>query len=110
MLFMGNNAGTAWDATEMQDFIVSNATIPTGSINDWMAPYSLLTLAKSGREQGQWSAQTALQIFDGIPVLNIPFGENKQGDLIVNLILADKLDVVFSPSLLKNAKIIDEGG
>jgi ABC-type uncharacterized transport system substrate-binding protein len=108
MLFMGNNAGTPWDAAEMQNYVVANATIPTGSINDWMAPYSLLTLAKSPREQGEWSARTALELFEGIPVANIPFGENKQGDLIVNLIIADKLGVVFSPTLLKNAQIIDE--
>ena len=107
MLFMGNNAGTDWDAAEMQRFVVDNATIPTGSINDWMAPYSLLTLAKSAREQGEWSARTALQMFDGIPVIDIPFGENKQGDVIVNLIIADKLGVVLSPSLLKNAQIIE---
>ena len=108
ILFMGNNAGTPWDAAEMQEYVVANAAIPTGSINDWMAPYSLLTLAKSAREQGEWSAQTALQMFDGIPVANIPFGENKQGDLIVNLIMADKLGVVFTPSILKNAVMLEK--
>jgi ABC-type uncharacterized transport system substrate-binding protein len=107
MLFMGNNAGTEWDAAAMQKFILDNATIPTGSINDWMAPYSLLTLAKSSREQGEWSAQTTLAILGGTPVSEIPFGENKRGELIANLPIADKLDVVFAPSLLKNARIID---
>ena len=56
ILFMGNNAGSdTWDEEEMKQFILKNATIPTGSINDWMAPYSLLTLAKSAREQGVWA-------------------------------------------------------
>jgi len=109
ILFMGNNAGSdVWNEDEMQQFILENTTIPTGSINDWMAPYSLLTLAKSAKEQGEWSAQTALSILDGTPVSSIEIAENKKGELIVNLEIADKLSVVFAPSLLKNASIIGE--
>ncbi len=107
MVFMGNNAGTTWDAAVMQKFIVDNATVPSGAINDWMAPYSLLTLAKDAKEQGEWPAQTALQILSGTPVSDIPFVTNKRGGLIANLIIADKLGVVFAPSLLKNAKVIE---
>lgn len=109
ILFMGNNAGSVkWDEEEMKQFVLKNATIPTGSINDWMAPYSLLTLAKSAKEQGEWSAQTALSILDGTPVSEIPVAENKKGEMIVNLDLADKLGVVFAPSLLKNALILGQ--
>jgi ABC-type uncharacterized transport system substrate-binding protein len=109
ILFMGNNAGSdKWDEEEMKQFVLKNATIPTGSINDWMAPYSLLTLAKSAKEQGVWSAQAALQILDGAPVSDISVAENKKGEMIVNLDLADKLGVVFAPSLLKNALILGQ--
>jgi ABC-type uncharacterized transport system substrate-binding protein len=73
-----------------------------------MAPYSLLTLAKSASEQGVWSAQAALQILDGMPVSEISVVENKKGEMIVNLDLADKLGVVFAPSLLKNALILGQ--
>ena len=109
ILFMGNNAGSdTWDEEAMKQFILKNTTVPTGSINDWMAPYSLLTLAKSAKEQGVWSAQAALQIIDGTPVSEIPVSENKKGEMIVNLDLADKLGVVFAPSLLKNALILGQ--
>ena len=109
ILFMGNNAGSdQWNEEEMKQFILKNTSIPTGSINDWMAPYSLLTLAKSGQEQGEWSAQTALSILRGTSPSDIPVAENKKGQLIVNLDLADKLGVVFAPSLLKNATILGE--
>jgi ABC-type uncharacterized transport system substrate-binding protein len=109
ILFMGNNAGSdKWDEEEMKQFVLRNSTIPTGSINDWMAPYSLLTLAKSGKEQGVWSAQAALQILDGTPVSEIAVAENKKGEMIINLDLADKLGVVFAPSLLKSAVILDQ--
>lgn len=109
ILFMGNNAGSdKWDEEEMKQFVLRNSTIPTGSINDWMAPYSLLTLAKSAKEQGVWAAHAALQILDGTPVSEIPVSENKRGEMIVNLDLADKLGVVFAPSLLKNALILGQ--
>ncbi len=109
ILIMGNNAGSdAWDEASMKQFILANTTIPTGSINDWMAPYSLLTLAKSAEEQGEWSAQAALSILGGTSPSDIAVAENKKGQLIVNLDLADKLGVVFAPSLLKNAVILGE--
>lgn len=109
ILFMGNNAGSdKWEDDVMKQFILNNTVIPTGSINDWMAPYSLLTLAKSSQEEGEWGGQTALQILDGTPVSQIPWVENKRGEVIVNLGLADKLSVIFSPSLLKNAIILED--
>lgn len=109
ILIMGNNAGSdVWDEAGMKQFILTNTAIPTGSINDWMAPYSLLTLAKSSQEQGEWSAQAALSILGGTPPSDIPVTENKKGQLIVNLDLADLLGVVFAPSLLKNAIILGE--
>ncbi len=109
ILFMGNNAGSdKWDEQEMKLFVLKNTAIPTGSINDWMAPYSLLTLAKSGQEQGEWSAQASLSILSGTPPSEIPVAENKKGQLIVNFDLAGKLDVVFAPSLLKNAVILGD--
>lgn len=109
ILFVGNNAGSdKWDDAEMKKFFLENTAIPTGSINDWMAPYVLLTLAKSAKEQGEWSAQAALRILDGTPVSQIPVTENKKGQLMVNLDLANKLGVVFAPSLLKNAVILGQ--
>lgn len=113
ILFIGNNAGIdRWDQTETEAFIVENTKVPTGAINDWLAPYTLITLAKSAEEQGEWSGQTALQILAGTPVSDIPFAENKDGKLIINLNVAEQLGIVFSPSLLKNAEIygLKEGG
>jgi len=109
ILFMGNNAGSdTWDDAEMSQFILDNTMIPTGSINDWMAPYTLLTLAKSSQEQGEWAAQSALHVLDGTPISDIAVAENKEGIIILNLDTADKLSIVFAPSLLKNAQILGE--
>lgn len=109
ILFMGNNAGSdKWDEAEMKQFVMDNIKVPTGSINDWMAPYTLLTLAKIPSEQGEWAAQAALKILDGAVPNTIAVAENKKGQLMVNLPLADQLKVVFTPSVLKNAVIIEK--
>lgn len=109
ILFMNNNAGTKdWDPVEMEKFILDNSKIPAGTINPWMAPYSLLALGKVPEEQGEWSAQTALRIIDGTPASNIPVVENKKGSLVLNLSMAEKLGVVFPPSMLKNAETYPE--
>jgi hypothetical protein len=109
ILFMGNNAGSdKWDEAEMKQFVMDNIKVPTASINDWMAPYTLLTLAKSPKEQGEVAAQDALQILDGMSPSSIALTENKKGQLMANLLLAEKLGVVFTPSVLKNAVIIDK--
>ena len=108
ILFLGNNAGIDyWNLEEAEKFVVDNIEVPTGSINDWMAPYALITLAKSSYEQGEWAAQAALRILKGTPASEIPLVENKIGELILNLDLADKLGVVFPPSLLKVAEIYE---
>jgi ABC-type uncharacterized transport system substrate-binding protein len=38
-------------------------------------------------------------------VSSIPVAENKKGKLVLNLALAEKLGVVFAPSMLKNAEV-----
>ncbi len=109
MLYFGNNAGiTGWDDAEAEAFILENAKIPSGSSSDWMSPYVLLVVGKSAAEQGEWAAETALSILDGTPVSDIPLVENKESSLILNLNLADKLGVVFTPSMLRYAEIYGE--
>jgi ABC-type uncharacterized transport system substrate-binding protein len=111
ILFVGNNAGIdRWDEAEIEAFMTENTKIPTGTINDWLAPYVLITLAKSPEEQGEWSAQAALSILDGTPVSEIPVVENKRGELILNLDIAEQLGVVFSPTLLRNAGVYASDG
>ncbi|MCS7009995.1 MAG: ABC transporter substrate-binding protein [Anaerolineales bacterium] len=107
ILIVLNNAGAPdWDETTMKTFFREHTTVPTISVNPWMAPYVLATLAKLPEEQGEWAAQTALQILQGTPVNQIAIAQNKRGRLILNLSLAEKLQIILPPSLLKNAEII----
>ena len=109
IIYMGNNAGIIdWDDAAAEAFLLDNTKIPSGSINTWMAPYALLIVGKSAAEQGEWAAGAALSILDGTPIPDIPIVENKESTLILNLNLADKLDVVFTPSMLRYAEVYGE--
>ena len=45
---------------------------------------------------------------DGTSVSDISITENKESTLVLNLNLADKLDVVFTPSMLRHAEVYGE--
>jgi ABC transporter substrate binding protein len=108
IVLIGNNAGIdAWPEAEAEQFFIDNTTTPTGTINPWLAPDALVTLEKSPQEQGQWSAEAALRILDGTSPADIPIAYNERGNLVLNLNLAEKLNIVFPSTLLRNADLYD---
>lgn len=110
VVLIGNNAGVEWDIEDAAQFFAEQTRVPTGSINSWMAQYTMITLAKIPEEQGEWSAQAALKILDGQSVSDIPVSENVKGELILNLDIAEQLGVVFQPSLLRVAEVVNSNG
>jgi hypothetical protein len=100
-----------WDKKEAVRFIQENLRVPSGATSEFSREYVLLCVSKSANEHGTWAAQAALKILEGTKPQDIPIVINKKGEISLNLILAEKLDVVFSPSLLRSATaIIDKGG
>ncbi len=103
-----NSAGiTDWDEMEAETFALDNIKVPVGTTNPWVMQSSLLGLTKVPYEQGEWAAQTALEIVDGKSPSDIPLVTNKKGGVLVNLKVADKLGVIVSSDLLKNAEFIE---
>lgn len=106
ILFVGNNAGIdEWDDATAEAWINDVTRIPTGSRQSWMAPYVLMSLARLGTEQGEWAAEATLRILDGAAPGSIAMAENEQGELFVNLTIAETLGVALPPSVLRNAEI-----
>jgi len=106
ILFVANNAGAPdWNEDQMKQFMLDHTSIPTLSINPWMGSYVLVNVGKVPEEQGEWAAQAALKILGGTSPADIPIEQNKKGRLILNLDLAEKLNITFPPSVLKNAEI-----
>ncbi|MEE8470878.1 MAG: ABC transporter substrate binding protein, partial [Dehalococcoidia bacterium] len=94
-----------WDNDEAKEFVLNNIRVPIGTVNKPMMPHSVFGLAKGIGENGEWAARTALRILDGTDPSDIPETTNKEATIMVNLDLAEKLDIIFSPDILKNAEI-----
>jgi ABC-type uncharacterized transport system substrate-binding protein len=107
MLLTGNYAGIAgWDEKAARAFIVEHTKIPTGYVDGYMTPSVLITMGKIPEEQGEYAAQVALAVLGGAKPSAFPLVSNKKAALGLNLLIADKLHIVFTPSMLKNASTV----
>ncbi len=94
------------EGRDVEDFVKDNIRIPTGTLNDFLMPYALVGYMKNPEEFGYWSARTALEILGGRDPSDIPIVENELSELILNMVLADRLDLIFGIDLLRHATII----
>lgn len=109
MIFIRNYAGiNGWNPVKARKFLLSNLRVPTGSNNDFMAPYVVFTLGKIPEEQGRWAAETALAIAAGKSPTSIPIVRNQQARLTVNLAMAGAADIVLPISILKVGNVVGQ--
>lgn len=107
MMILGNPEGIdAWDKEQAEQLIMELSTIPIGSTDIWLAPLSLVTIAKVAEEQGWWAADKAIQILNGKSPSDIPVVSNKEGRLMANLKMANELNITFSQELIEIATLI----
>jgi hypothetical protein len=107
MLYLATPEGIkGWDYQEVGRFVMANMKIPIGTESDTVMPFALLGLIKVPQEQGEYAAKAALEILDGKKPSDIPVVINKKGTLLLNVKVADKLGVIFSPAMLRNAQTI----
>lgn len=106
LIFPGPAGIQGWDAREAGKFGFENLRVPIGTESDEMMPFCLIGVTKTGTEQGEYAARCALRILDGELPSRIPVAVNKKGNLMVNLRVADKLNIILTPAVLRNAKEI----
>ena len=97
---------SGWDNEQVIQFVETATRIPSGCFDPWMAPLALIGYTKIPEEQGEWAAQTALQILDGASPADIPVVMNTKGQIYLNMRLAEKLGVRFPLTLVKHATLI----
>ncbi len=97
-----------WDEKEAADFILANTEIPSGAEVLFMAKYVLATFAKDPVEQGEWAANTALEILSGKKPGEIPIAINKKARIVLNMKIAKKLDIKFPVEFLERAAFVGE--
>lgn len=107
LLVVDNDVGIEnWDAEVVRRLIYEEVTIPTCSLNGWMAEYCLATFSKSAWEQGWLAAQDAVEILKGRAPSSIPVRPAKNMRVFLNMALAKKLHIVFPLALIENAHFI----
>jgi len=107
MVIVGNQSGiNDWNEAEALAWAQANTRVVSGTVYDFLTPFSVMGITKVGQEQGIWSAKTALEILDGKSPSSIPIVQNEKGEMYANVTLASKAGVVFKPALLKNATVI----
>jgi hypothetical protein len=106
MLYLASPAGIKdWDIKEAEKFVLENVRVPIGAdAGSAMLPVVLLGITKVPQEQGEYLAHAAMRILAGEKPSDIPIVKNKKGDLYLNLKIAEKIGVIFTPSMLRNAK------
>lgn len=110
ILLIHNFAGMdGFNPEEARRFILENTVVPTGAMLEFMAPYVLMTYARSPEEHGAWAASTALDIISGKSIEDINVVKNKNSKVIVNIDIAEKTGRVFPIDLLKVASVIRAG-
>lgn len=92
--------------SEAKRFILENTKIITGSVESWIAPYTVFCFSKSPQEQGRWAAEAALKILGGTPASSIPIVRNRQVVLYLNMPLARRLNLVFPVQMLERAVLV----
>ena len=107
MIFFDNYAGiNDWNSKLAQIFVLENTKIPTGAQYKFIAPFAAITISKIAEEQGKWSAKASLKILAGTKPNLIKIAKNKDGKLIFNMKLINKIGFRVPFSLLKIATII----
>ncbi len=96
-----------FDPQAAESHALGTAKIPSGAVQGDMMPYAMVGYLKVPAEQGAWSAKAALEIMKGKSPKDIPVAQNKEGEIVVNLKLANAANVEIPYTIVElAAKVI----
>ncbi len=98
---------TEKERKEARAFFERNTTIPTGSVEDWITPYTLVGYTKIASEQGEWATQTALKILGGESPADIPIVRNKAAQVFLNMRIAKQMNIKFPMDMINRANFVE---
>ncbi|MCH9670028.1 MAG: hypothetical protein K0U93_01140 [Gammaproteobacteria bacterium] len=107
-IVLGSNSGiNDWDRDKILDQVAASSQRLTTTNHGWMMPYSMLGMTKVPEEHGQWSAQTAIAILDGMSPQDIPIVANRKWDLWTNSQLLNAAKIKLPRTLRHKAKRVN---
>jgi len=104
-IVMGSYSGISdWNKSELAVFAVEYARRLTVTSHDWMMPFSTIGFTKIPQEQGEWAAQTAIEILKGKSPREIPIVANRDWDLWLNAAHLESTRIKLPRKFMRKAK------
>ena len=72
-----------------------------------MMPYTMLGFTKVPEEQGEWAAQAALSILDGVDISQIAIVPNRKWDIWTNQSLLKSSNISLPEGLILKSKQVE---
>lgn len=102
---IGSKSGIEdWDKEHVINTIKTQSRKLSITNHDWMMPYTMLGFTKVPEEQGEWAAQAALSILDGIEISQIAIVPNRKWDIWTNSALLKTSNIVLPEGLVVKSK------
>jgi hypothetical protein len=94
-----------WNAQSVLPFVTQHTQIPTAAICSTMVPLAFISWIPSLTEQGKQAGLYVQHILDGRPIAQLPLQQGYEGELIVNLDIAQKLQIILDRPLYRYASL-----
>jgi ABC-type uncharacterized transport system substrate-binding protein len=106
-IIIGSQSGIQdWDKEHVVNTIKSQSHKLSVTNHNWMMPYTMLGFTKVPEEQGEWAAQAALSILDGVEISHIAIVPNRKWDIWTNSVLLNTSDITLPEGLVLKSKQI----
>lgn len=107
-IVIGSNSGIPdWNRTSIVNSIKNASETLSVTNHDWMMPFTMLGFTKVPEEQGEWAAQAALSILNGIEVSQIAIVPNRKWDIWTNLTLLQSSKITLPEGLMLKSKQVE---
>ncbi|MCB1744631.1 MAG: hypothetical protein KDK91_29975, partial [Gammaproteobacteria bacterium] len=104
-IIIGSNSGIEdWDADRVAAAVAEKARVLSVTNHDWMMPFTMVGFNKVAEEQGEWAANTALEILRGTPPASIAMTQNRRWDISLNQPLLAVTELRVPKSLASRAR------
>ena len=106
VLFLNNAGIKGWNDDEAHKLVRDITKIPSGTTDQSLHPFVLVSYAKDVHEYGEYASVTALKILNGTPISDIPITKNQRAKVSLNMTLAKKLNIIFPIKLIDMATLV----
>lgn len=104
-IVMGSFSGISnWDKKSISRFAIEHAKVLTVTSHDWMMPYSSIGFTKIPQEHGEWAAEAAIEILNGLSAAEIPIVANRKWDIWLNQKHLQSTGIQLPRKLVRKAK------